>query len=314
MLYENRRREWASLPAEVKQAVASRAGSVVVAARTQPGGFTSGVAAVLRFEDGSSAFVKALPVTDGMAVAYRKEAIVARQLPLELPASRLQYSFEIAGWIVLSFVALDGSLPELPWRDDQLAEAIVAIDGLRGVLTPSPVADLPVIADVMRDEFAVFRRLAEVGRSGLASVENLGGELRAEIPVLADLESTWESSVAGDTLVHFDLRADNLLFTNGGGVSIVDWSSPCLGAPWIDLATFLPTIGRSGRELNERFLATAVGAAGESSKVDAFLVALAGMWLERSHNAPVVHVPGLRTHQARCGAAALEWLRCRRDK
>ena len=62
---------------------------------------------------------------------------------------------------------------------------------------------------------------------------------------LAELESSWDIAVRGDSLVHGDLRTDNLLIAEGGPV-VVDWPSAAVGAPFIDLLGLLPSLHLDG--------------------------------------------------------------------
>ncbi|MFD0360269.1 phosphotransferase [Nocardia sp. GCM10030253] len=41
---------------------------------------------------------------------------------------------------------------------------------------------------------------------------------------LAELESTWWTAAAGETLLHTDLRPDNMLLGSDGTVVVVDWA------------------------------------------------------------------------------------------
>ena len=52
--------EWAQVPAEVRAAIEDVCGAVVVWARTQPGGFSPGLAARVRCANGARYFVKAV--------------------------------------------------------------------------------------------------------------------------------------------------------------------------------------------------------------------------------------------------------------
>jgi thiamine kinase-like enzyme len=45
--------------------------------------------------------------------------------------------------------------------------------------------------------------------------------------------------LGGNTLVHFDIRADNIVLGNDGRVSFVDWPWACRGAIWMDITLFL---------------------------------------------------------------------------
>jgi thiamine kinase-like enzyme len=48
-----------------------------------------------------------------------------------------------------------------------------------------------------------------------------------------ELESVWGDAARGETLLHADLRADNLLIT-ADGVMVVDWPYAVTGARWLD--------------------------------------------------------------------------------
>ena len=52
-------------------------------------------------------------------------------------------------------------------------------------------------------------------------------------------------ATAGDTLLHCDLRADNLLLTDDR-VWVVDWPWGCTGQPWVDVANLAPSVGMQG--------------------------------------------------------------------
>jgi aminoglycoside phosphotransferase (APT) family kinase protein len=62
---------------------------------------------------------------------------------------------------------------------------------------------------------------------------------------LADLESGWPEASSGETLLHADVRSDNILLTSDG-VVFVDWPHACVGAAWLDLLAFLPSVAMQG--------------------------------------------------------------------
>jgi hypothetical protein len=70
----------------------------------------------------------------------------------------------------------------------------------------------------------------------------------AHLDRLAELEARWSQAAAGATLLHGDLRADNLLLTPSR-VVLVDWPHACVGAaeaadpPWLPAR---PGPGRPG--------------------------------------------------------------------
>src|SRR5688572_4897294 len=103
---------WEGLPPGVRAAVEGWLGSPVVAAATQPGGFSPGVAARLTAADGRRVFVKAVcsvPNKDAPRF-HRREAEIAAVLPASAPVPRLLWSYDEGGegWIVLVFEDVEG--------------------------------------------------------------------------------------------------------------------------------------------------------------------------------------------------------------
>jgi hypothetical protein len=106
----------------VRSAIEERLGGRVVEAVTQRGGFSPGLAARLRMADGRRHFVKAVseqanPDSPGM---HRREAEVVAALPVEAAVPRLQWIYDQDGWVALCFDDLEGKMPTLPWRSDEL--------------------------------------------------------------------------------------------------------------------------------------------------------------------------------------------------
>jgi hypothetical protein len=85
---------WRETPARVRAAIRSWLGAEVVDARSQPGGFSPGLAARLRLADGRRVFVKAIGAerTPLGPSSYRAEARITAALPPSVPAPRLLWS------------------------------------------------------------------------------------------------------------------------------------------------------------------------------------------------------------------------------
>src|SRR5580658_2549048 len=87
---EGRRPPWSQIPAPLRAEVERQLGGRVLAAVTQPGGFSPGVAARLRLDNGGRAFVKAVgdlnPEAPGI---HRAEAAITAALPASTPAAHL---------------------------------------------------------------------------------------------------------------------------------------------------------------------------------------------------------------------------------
>jgi aminoglycoside phosphotransferase (APT) family kinase protein len=119
---------------------------------------------------------------------------------------------------------------------------------------------------------------------------------------LADLEAGWPRAAEGSTLLHTDLRADNLLLTPTRVVA-VDWPWASVGAAWIDLLLLLPSVAmQGGPDPEPTFAAHAVTAA---------LAAWAGFLVEGSRQPPPPGLPTVRAFQHGQAVVAMEWLRLR---
>src|SRR5205807_1219169 len=138
---------------------------------------------------------------------YRREARVAAALPPEVPAPALRWSFDDGEWVVLAFDDVDGRSPELPWRPHELDRVLAAIGDLAARLTPSPLALEPA-QETLAPLFGRWQRIVD---DGLES--RLAPEVRVHLDELLAREARWPDAVAGDSLVHLDLRADNMLLT-----------------------------------------------------------------------------------------------------
>jgi aminoglycoside phosphotransferase (APT) family kinase protein len=136
----------------------------------------------------------------------------------------------------------------------------------------------------------------------------LDGWSRRHLDALAALEARAPAAVAGDTLLHLDLRADNLLLTPER-VFVVDWPHACVGAAWVDLVCFAPSVAMQGgpppEALLERYLA---GHPADPAAITAALAAVAGFFTSRALQPPPPGLPTLRAFQAAQGAVARRWL------
>jgi aminoglycoside phosphotransferase (APT) family kinase protein len=278
--------DWGQLPAELRGWVVAALGGRVAEARSQAGGFSPGAACRLRLEDGRRAFCKAVSASANpeSPVMHRREAQIAAALPPDVPAPRFIASYDDGEWVGLLFADVDGRPPAQPWRADELDQVLGAIAVLHDRLTPSPLSSVPVIADMHAANFTGWRSLA--ADSG-ASARPLPGVRpwqdpwsRRHLHRLAELEAGWPEAAAGNTLLHDDLRADNMLIT-ADGVRFVDWPHACAGVAWFDVAAFAPT---------------------------AVVAAVAGYFTYQATLPPPPGLPAIREFQEAQGAPARAWL------
>lgn len=301
---EGARLPWESLPPGVRGAIERELGSPVVVAVTQPGGFSPGVAARLELEDGRRVFAKAVgpdPNPDSPEF-HRREALVAAALPPEAPAPRLLLAHDEEGWVALVFELVDGREPELPWREDELERVLEALTDLAEALTPPPL-EAPPAAEALDELLHGWRILSSGDATG---IDPWAAERLEE---LAALETRWAEAAAGPTLLHCDVRADNIVLTPDR-VVFVDWPHVCVGAAWVDLLLFLPSVAMQGGPPPwEVFEAHPLGRAAPSERVLPVVAALAGFFVQRSALPPPPGLPTLREFQRAQGVETLAWLR-----
>jgi hypothetical protein len=293
---------------ELLHALQDHFGGAVVQAETCPEGFSPAVAAVVRFANGTSAFVKAVNknANPDSPQAYRNEADLTPRLPPGACAPALLWSYEDADWVALAFEKIVGHPPELPWRQADLDRVLLALHALATALTPSPV-DAPAVATVYG--FDGWREVATLGDEAVRLVASVEPWAARNIERLAALEPSWEKAAQGSTLVHGDIRADNVLLAPDR-VVFVDWAGGGLGAPWLDLMFFLPSVAMQGGPPPEEVFTThPLGALAPADAATAVLCAIAGFFLWRSRQIPPPGLPTLRQFQLGQGRAAAAWLR-----
>ena len=75
------------------------------------------------------------------------------------------------------------------------------------------------------------------------------------LPTLAELEAQAPGAAQGDTLLHFDTRADNLLLTPDRRSTWSTGRTLGSGRPWVDVVFFAPSVAMQGGPAPEELLA-----------------------------------------------------------
>jgi aminoglycoside phosphotransferase (APT) family kinase protein len=213
-------------------------------------------------------------------------------------------AWEAEGWVILSFEDIEGTNPALPWRDDQLARVLEALTATAAALSPSPV-DAPAAATPGGSDH--WRQLASQIQS-VALPPGLEPWVQENLDLLVELEASSEAAAAGDTLVHFDLRADNIVLTKRAAF-FVDWPHARVGARWLDLAYFLPSVAmQGGPPPDELFWGHPLARDAQRHDVSSVLAGLAGFMLHGATQPPPPGIPTLRRFQLAQGQQAVRWL------
>jgi hypothetical protein len=293
---------WSDLPEHVRLAVTEILGSPVVAAATQPGGFSPGTADRVVTARGDRAFVKAVGVelNPRSVELARAEAHITRWLPAEAPAARLLGSYDQGGWVALVLTDIDGRPPRTPWVSAEIDATVTALRELARTLTPSPVPDAPRAADHLAGDFAGWAKLAADPPPDLDPwvVAHLGDLRAAAARGLAAL-------AAGDTLTHCDIRADNLLVRPDGRIMIVDWPWGCVGPAWLDTALLALNVIVHGGD-GDRVLAGI-----DPARAADVITGVTGYFQYACRQPDPPGLPTVRAFQRAQGEALLPWIRGR---
>ncbi|NUR07338.1 MAG: aminoglycoside phosphotransferase family protein [Nocardioidaceae bacterium] len=296
-----RRLDWLLLPPTLRRLVESRFGTQVAHAESAGSGYTPGCASVLTGADGRRMFLKAASkkAQKPFAAAYVAEARTLRSLPTGLPVPRLLWTHEDDLWVVLAFEYVEHANPARPWRPDELERCLDTLEVLAQTLTPPPMT-----AGTFADGFADCPESWEHVRRVAPQWPHL--------EEAAALAAGFAVATAGSTLVHTDVRDDNLMLPAHGRPMLCDWNFATEGAPWIDTVCLLLGAAGDGLDVEEALARRPLTRNVAPEHVDSLLAMLAGYFLER-RDAPVPNSsPYLRRHQSWYAEASWAWLAQRR--
>jgi len=297
---------WAEVPEAVRIWAAGFGGGLPEVVRDLAGGFSPGATTVLEWP-GRAVFVKAVGASLNAESPefHRREAVVSASLPPGPEFPRLLDVYDDGDWVALAFDAIDGRPPHHPWDAQELRAAVRALHSLHVALTPNPVASASPASDRLQRLFGGWAELAAMSEPPAVLDEWSGRNLER----LAELESGWRDAVQGSTLLHCDIRSDNLLVTRNG-IVFVDWPHACVGTPVFDLVAWAPSVALEGGPAPEDLLALSEsGSVLDRDALAALVAAFGGFLVRHSLQPPPPGLPTLRTFQGAQGAVAVAWLR-----
>ena len=299
-----RRLEWAFLPPHLRAWIERRCGSPVVSAITQNSGFTPGFASVLVCEDGSRHFAKAASVKAQRVFAdsYREEARKLAALPPSVPAPRLLWHLD-DDWVVLGIEYVAARAPHRPWQQDDLDALLDSLEQAADALTPAPAG---LGLDSAQEDFAPLL-------DGWATIRESRTDLDpghlAEAEALA---RRYAEVVGGDTLVHTDVRSDNVLIDPDGRALVCDWNWPVRGAAWFDSFAALLAPRAEGIDVDAVIAARPLLKDVDPEAYDIALALYVGYFLTQCDLPAPRTSPHLRDHQRWSGEVCWDWLAERR--
>jgi len=300
------RPDWTDLPDEVRSSVHDLVQQPVIGDRTQAGGFSSGLATRLTLADGTGLFLKGIGTDHVLYSRYREEAAINQALSDTVPVPRLLRSWETGGWLLMAFQDIPGRHPRLTPQGQDTDRALALLDNLPTTVTPAPIADAPDFVQAVGEEIHGWQALADTGAE-------LDPWSTRNLTALAAAERAWYPYAHGTTLLHADLRPDNMLLTDTDAY-VIDWAYLHQGAAWLDPVGLTPHLIRAGHtpaQAETRMVTVTAWADAPPAAVTGFAVAMTGYW-ERSCRRPgPPGVPYLRPFQAQMAAIGRQWLQHR---
>lgn len=257
-------------------------------------GYRSEWAGVVAVGDGaSSMFVKARSGSASMSMLDH-ERDVLEHLPAGLGPSVRGWCRSPAGEVaVLAIEDLSANYWPPPWDTKRIGQTIELLNCV--AVADLAVDAMPRLADV-GSRLGNWPTIAADPAPFLAAGLRSARWLDRTLPALLDIDLG--TCLDGASLIHFDVRSDNICFGRAGPV-LVDWEDSCIGNSQIDLLSWLPSLRLEGGP--EPWLL--------APDAEPRLVALlAGYWSSQAGVAEPTGAPGLRRLQRAQASVALEWL------
>jgi hypothetical protein len=248
---------------------------------------------VVRLLDGRSAFLK-IAAFDYTADWLREEQRVYAALGGRPFLPRLLGWDDDGAAPVLALEDLTAARWPPPWDGRRVDAVLASLEAVHAVRSPAglpPAAESQFGQDgwpVVADDPMPFISL------GLCSP----GWLEEHLPALAAASAS--ARIAGDSLLHFDVRSDNLCFTDRGAV-LVDWNAACVGNPLLDTAAWLPSLQSEDGPPPEQILPDDTPGLPELASL------LAGFFCARAGLPPIPQAPHARPLQLSQSRTALPW-------
>jgi len=182
------------------------------------GGYTPAGRWIVRFHNGASAFAKVGTTVDTASWLRAEYRFYSQVIADYLPA--------LLGWAdgdepILLLEDLSGAFWPPPWSHERVEQVLTT---LAAVAATSPPPDLPALA-LSRDRLASWTHVADDPKPFLSL--NLCSSSWLETSLPAFLAADAAAILDGDSLVHLDVRSDNLCFV-GDRVVLVDWNLACI--------------------------------------------------------------------------------------
>lgn len=268
---------WIDVPIVVRSWVEDQIGTVVKIIPAD-GGYTPGFAGCLVAENGETFFVKIGENTSSYALgdAYAQEIKISDLLPLGSWRPVTMYCTWLDGWFVLIRKYVEAQQPSRPWSLEQVTLVCDSFVGIAEELSASALK-LPTFQESFSKELNLWDIVLSEER-----YETLLPGLKLRGTQAQKLAQKAIANIEPETVVHGDLRDDNMLITTSNEVVIIDWNWAFLGEKWMDLATLFISMYMDGIDVLDYLTNHPLFQNAEPDHVDGFYAMLVAYWIVSS--------------------------------
>jgi hypothetical protein len=256
---------------------------------TRGGGYTLSDRFRVHFEGGGTAFAK-VATTEALAEWFRLEHRLYRELAGPFMPELLGFDDDGRAPILLLEDLSDGIWPP-PWPETGVRAVVSALEEIHATQPPE---GLPA-GEEWRELLMGWEEVATDPEPFLSVGIVSRPWLAAALPTLRAAAA--EAQLAGDALLHLDVRSDNICLHRGRAY-LVDWNWATVGNPLLDLVAWLPSLHAEGGPPPEEVIGD--GAAELAALIAGFFAAQAG-------KPPPEGAPTVRTVQLAQLQTALPW-------
>ncbi|MBE1877321.1 hypothetical protein [Myceligenerans pegani] len=309
---------WPDIPSAVRTRVSEAIGARVLGWTSLPGGRSAGGYELQLQAGGVNYYVRAADSHNPVGHRrLRAELGFVRALPAGAPVPPLVWTVdeEVGGygkWLALGFAMPPVRLPELPWADAEVDEALELAYGIGDIAVPGPHAggSFPAWQDLFDTD--AWTRLAKDHPAALAS---FGAWLPGRVEALAELAREAAAGLSGDRLGHHVLRREAVFLAAERGAIpplAVDWAVCGAGPAFTTTLSMLGLMHAQGGPAPEQALAIRpFPGSYDADEVTAYLAVLAGHHAYGSLLPPDPASPLTRAAQREHARALTDWLRRR---
>jgi len=253
------------------------------------GGYSTAPRWVVTLEDGRSCFAK-VGATPGTRPAIRQEHQVYTVLHAPFVPRLLGWD-DHPDYPLLLLEDLSQGIWPPPWTPERISRVLETLNAVAATSPPESFAS----AERYRPNLSGWQQISQTPDPfltlGLASRD----WLEQALPRL--LEASSRAALDGQSLIHYDVRSDNICFLDDRTV-FLDWTGACRGNHLLDLVGWLPSLALEGGPPPDAIA---------GSEATDLVALVSGYWAARAGLPPPEGAPFVRSIQLAQLKVALPW-------